>query len=131
MFNWNRYLMLAKRLAASEDEADLRTAISRAYYAAFHIAIEYCLTVRVRIPYAVVRDGKSDTSYHSRVIGALRSHANLHVREAGERLVFLRRWRNSADYRLPFDGNVRAVAHQAIVSAESMIDDLARSCQGM
>jgi uncharacterized protein (UPF0332 family) len=37
-FNWYEYLNLAKILSANGDEASLRTATSRAYYAAFHAA---------------------------------------------------------------------------------------------
>ncbi|HWB84976.1 MAG TPA: hypothetical protein VG675_12595 [Bryobacteraceae bacterium] len=37
-FNWNEYLNLATTLSANADEASQRTAISRAYYAAFHAA---------------------------------------------------------------------------------------------
>ena len=38
MFAWSEYLTLAQHLAQQEDEASQRTAISRAYYAAFHVA---------------------------------------------------------------------------------------------
>ncbi len=42
MFVWTDYLVLAERLAARDaDEAALRTAISRAYYAAYHRASTY------------------------------------------------------------------------------------------
>ncbi len=38
-FDWNDFLSLAQRLAAStEDEASQRTAISRAYYCVFNLA---------------------------------------------------------------------------------------------
>ena len=129
MFNWNCYLVCAKRLAASDDEADLRSAISRAYYAAFHTAMEFCRAVRIPMPYEVVRSGKSDTSQHSRVIVALQKNANAHLRDAGLRLASLRTWRNSADYRLPFDGSVNAVAQQAITSADRIIEELDRYCR--
>jgi hypothetical protein len=36
--NWRDFLPLATRLAAGTTEADWRTAVSRAYYAAFHVA---------------------------------------------------------------------------------------------
>lgn len=39
MFNWNEFTRLAKELAQNDsDEACLRTAASRGYYAAFHSA---------------------------------------------------------------------------------------------
>src|SRR5438477_485799 len=36
--NWRDFLSLAARLAADVTEADWRAAVSRAYYAAFHVA---------------------------------------------------------------------------------------------
>jgi hypothetical protein len=36
--NWRDFLLIASRLAADTTEADWRTAVSRAYYAAFHVA---------------------------------------------------------------------------------------------
>jgi hypothetical protein len=38
MFDWSGFLELAERLAREEDEASQRSAISRAYYGAFHLA---------------------------------------------------------------------------------------------
>ena len=39
-FDWNQYLTLANKLALSSgDEASLRSAISRAYYCAFNLAL--------------------------------------------------------------------------------------------
>ena len=37
-FNWGLYLQLARQLAGSADESAHRTAISRAYYSAYHAA---------------------------------------------------------------------------------------------
>jgi hypothetical protein len=37
-FDWNEYLVLARQLAAADDDASKRSAISRAYYFAFNIA---------------------------------------------------------------------------------------------
>ena len=37
-FNWNEYINLATTLSGNPDEASHRTAISRAYHAAFHAA---------------------------------------------------------------------------------------------
>ena len=42
VFDWRDYLHLAERLSARQsDEAAHRTAISRAYYAAYHVAAAY------------------------------------------------------------------------------------------
>lgn len=37
-FDWNEYLVLARQLAAAQDDASKRSAISRAYYFVFNVA---------------------------------------------------------------------------------------------
>ncbi len=44
MFSWSDFLSLAKQLGADADEASKRTAVSRAYYAAFHVARAWLVT---------------------------------------------------------------------------------------
>ena len=39
-FGWSEYLNLAMELGARKDEASLRSAISRAYYYVYHLALE-------------------------------------------------------------------------------------------
>lgn len=39
-FDWSTYLTLAEELGAREDEASLRSAISRAYYFVYHLALQ-------------------------------------------------------------------------------------------
>ena len=38
-FEWRDYLELARRLSANKDEASLRSAVSRAYYYVYHLAL--------------------------------------------------------------------------------------------
>ncbi len=38
-FDWSQYLVLATELGARPDEASIRTALSRAYYYVYHIAL--------------------------------------------------------------------------------------------
>jgi uncharacterized protein (UPF0332 family) len=38
-FDWNNFLILAEEIATRGDEASKRTAISRAYYFVFHLAL--------------------------------------------------------------------------------------------
>jgi uncharacterized protein (UPF0332 family) len=40
-FNWSSYLLLAQELGGRADEAARRSAISRAYYCAFHVANDH------------------------------------------------------------------------------------------
>jgi hypothetical protein len=44
------FLLLAARLSNSSDQADLRTAVSRAYYAAFHVARDFLTALGFRTP---------------------------------------------------------------------------------
>jgi hypothetical protein len=39
-FDWSQYLTLATELAARNDEASLRSSISRAYYYVYHLALQ-------------------------------------------------------------------------------------------
>ncbi len=41
-FNWTQYLILARGLGSHSEESALRSAISRAYYAAFKTAEHFC-----------------------------------------------------------------------------------------
>ncbi len=47
MFQWPAYLALARELAPRTDEASMRSAISRAYYAAYGVACDYVGSRRV------------------------------------------------------------------------------------
>jgi uncharacterized protein (UPF0332 family) len=85
-FNPEAFLRLAEELARDDPtEARLRTAISRAYYALFHLAYS---KVDLR--------SVGGNNLHDRVVKALRSTD----RQAGELLDGLRRLRNVADYQL-------------------------------
>lgn len=50
LFNWSDYLALAKDLSLSDKENALRSAISRAYYAAYNEARAYCNSKHIEIP---------------------------------------------------------------------------------
>lgn len=124
MFSSNDYLKLAERLASSpNDEAALRTAIGRAYYSAFHVANELYRELRIadQKPTVPERD-----SVHMRVTRALVEHTSARLRHAGVVLASLRRLRNDADYRFPFEGDIGAAARKAIRDAYRVIEDLKR-----
>jgi len=99
MFDPRRYFVLAKDvLAASDDEAALRTALGRAYYAAFLVAREY---VDAREIAAGPRSGRRMGS-HERVIfsvGAIPDDLAITMRS---RLFRLKRLRTNADYDLDY-----------------------------
>jgi uncharacterized protein (UPF0332 family) len=114
MFDWQDFLRVAEDLAARGDEAALRSAISRAYYAAFCSARNYLRDVQGRtIPktgaaHRIVWDEFEAGSDNSR-----RQVATLGVR--------LRRSRNRADYDDEL-ARVADIANDAIHNANNVLD---------
>jgi uncharacterized protein (UPF0332 family) len=100
-FDWRGYLTLARELAAGEpDEARARSAISRAYYAAFHVARIYQRDER-HLP--LMGEGRD----HERVARAFADdgRADARAKQVGIALDRLIRRRRAADY----DGVYRAL----------------------
>ena len=112
-FTWDDYLELAVRLTQDvEDEVALRTAISRAFYAAYHSAAHF---VRWR---GILTTGQS----HRAVWGALAKGVSIeHVRigQSGDKL---KRLRVRADYSIPFLGDLPLAAGDAITQARSLVE---------
>src|SRR5206468_7212368 len=88
--NWRDLLLLAARLAAGTTEADWRTAISRAYYAAFHVARRLLADLNFTVP-------RADRA-HQYLAFRLSNCGESAVEQAGRDLETLRRLRNRADY---------------------------------
>jgi len=97
-FDWSEYLKLAQELAgqassSASNEARLRTAISRAYYASHCKARNY------------LRDVKGDTSIpqsggaHNYVITKFKNSSNRRCRKIGMDLDRMRKNRGIADYK--------------------------------
>lgn len=95
-FNWSEYLTLARQLAGKEtnpasEEAKLRAAASRAYYAAFIKARNF------------LRDGDGlvipRKSTHQYVIKQFKSSPDRARKKIGRRLERLRDYRVLADYQ--------------------------------
>lgn len=92
----SEFLSLAIRLSASPHEADLRSAVSRAYYGAFHIARGFIEDCGIRFS-----DKKLyGSDVHRKVRFCLRESGRYDVVRAGEKLGSLRDERNQADYDL-------------------------------
>jgi uncharacterized protein (UPF0332 family) len=117
VFAWDDFLVLADRLAdETDDEASQRTAISRAYYAAYHAAAAFVRAQRLlsdshtyrRVWDAFARMADSDGA----IVGAL-----------GDRL---RQRRQLADYRTPYPGDVAWDAGAAKSEARIIVDLLRR-----
>ncbi|HEV3260817.1 MAG TPA: HEPN domain-containing protein [Gemmataceae bacterium] len=99
------YLALASQLAVKEkpSPAELRTAVSRAYYAAFNAAVDLLKKMGVRHP-----DGWEG---HKLVAEALRYSGDSKVQAASRELDDLRKARWAADYDMADD----EVEHQRTV----------------
>ena len=88
--NWRDFLLLATRLAAAGTEADWRSAVSRAYYAAFHVA----RTLLAGWNFVVPRADRA----HQYLVFRLSNSGEPAVEQSGRDLETLRRLRNRADY---------------------------------
>src|SRR5262249_23489096 len=86
------FLTLARQLSLATTESAWRSAISRAYYAAFHVARQLLEDLGFAVPYADRADGY--------VWLRLSNCGEAVVEQAGRELNDLRRHRNSADYDL-------------------------------
>ena len=107
-----RFLAQAKRLSASSNEEDWRTAVSRAYYAAFHVACDLMTDLGFSVP-------KADRA-HGYLWLRLQNCGDLPTEKAGADLKALRYFRNTADYEL-HQQITRSMAPSAIRWAESII----------
>jgi uncharacterized protein (UPF0332 family) len=87
---WRDFLPLATRLATATSEADWRTAVSRAYYAAFHVARRLLADLQFTVP-------RADRA-HQYLVFRLSNSGEAAVEQAGRDLETLRRLRNRADY---------------------------------
>ena len=100
VFDWTDYLVLAEELGQRGDEASLRSAISRAYYAAYGMARD-----RLRQTGVAIR-----TSDHKWLWDSYRDSTNNQSRMVGVNGDRLRVERNRADYDAEFPGLGSSVA---------------------
>ncbi|HEX5272273.1 MAG TPA: HEPN domain-containing protein [Gemmataceae bacterium] len=110
--NWRDFLPLATRLAGGTTEADWRTAVSRAYYAAFHVARRLLADLNFSVP-------RADRA-HQYLVFRLSNCGEPAVEQAGRDLETLRRLRNRADYdEMPALPRTQATA--AVQVAEGIV----------
>jgi uncharacterized protein (UPF0332 family) len=86
------FVHLAKQLAAGSTEAEWRSAVSRAYYGAFHVARQ----LMTELGFAVARADRAHSYLSRRLLAA----SIPQVKQAGSDLNTLRGNRNEADYDL-------------------------------
>lgn len=99
------FLELAARLMADGTEAAYRTAVSRAYYGAFHAAVMLIKEMGVSLPIG--------PESHQKVRYCLMESGEAAGVQAGDSLQILRQDRNRADYDL--DASVAFSAHSALL----------------
>jgi uncharacterized protein (UPF0332 family) len=109
------FLRLAVQLAASSTEAEWRTAVSRAYYAAFHAARRLLEDLRFTVP-------RADAA-HQYLIFRLNNCGEPSIQREAKVLDRLRQLRNRADYdwHLPF---TRSHAQAEPANAQRVIQAL-------
>jgi uncharacterized protein (UPF0332 family) len=113
--DFREYLKLATTLAAGTGEAEWRSAISRAYYAAFHVARELLMSLGFRVP-------RADRA-HSYLWLRFANAGAANVKIAGNRLNDLRSQRNRADYD-SHSSLLQATAVNEVKNAEDIIQAL-------
>ena len=88
----NDFLLLAAELSQGASESYWRSATSRAYYAAFHVAREALESNQIPVP--------ESAPGHERVYRCLNNAGEDELAKAGAKLNTLRSARNKADYEI-------------------------------
>lgn len=123
-FCWEDYLSQAQWLISASTlstltEANFRSAISRAYYAAFCTARKYLSEVeQIDIP--------TDGSAHSAVRNALKGCREADIRLLSNKLNSLRIRRNDADYLDTFSSDLSRTTQAVLQEAELVLVTLNR-----
>lgn len=119
------FIALAIRLSSSANEADLRSAVSRAYYGAFHLARSFLSDCGLRFSAKEMYGAE----IHNKVRYCLSESGSADVRFVSRELRTLRRHRNRADYDLE-SGEFRSPrAVIAMVRVAPQIADAIQRCR--
>lgn len=116
MIEPREYLLLARRLAAGSTEAEWRSAISRAYYAVFHLVLRFFEDLGFHVPRA--------DSAHKYLVLRLLNCKDPQTETAGGFLDDLRHERNVSDYDLLRD-ITQPIAQGRLQVADQIIQSLA------
>jgi len=119
--NFREFMPLAERLAQENSEANWRTSISRAYYAAFHVACEFMASHGFDVP-------KADRA-HGYLWLRLQNCGYAEVVQAGRTLKDLRTHRNRADYEKQIT-MTQQDAEKYLVDARAIVTALDGSARG-
>lgn len=106
-FTWKDYLEFANEIYLKdtkyEEELRERLALSRSYYAAFCYARDYAVLHPndSRNPYS-----PSTGDEHTQVRSYYECHKNNTMHSVAILLSHMRKWRNNADYEIPFNSSL-------------------------
>jgi uncharacterized protein (UPF0332 family) len=122
-FDWSEYFYLAKELAETSEEAELRSAVSRAYYSAFCLARNYWRDIQ-QDP-RLSRNKTNDINDHQYVAKEFiyNQSKSQPMIEIGKDLTRLRIMRNKADYEATIF-NLKREARTALMLAQNIISAL-------
>lgn len=119
------FISVAMRLANRKNEADNRTAVGRAYYGAFHVALRFLIDCGVHFP----RREMHAADIHRKVQYCLSESMNRDAMRVSDHLRGLREKRNEADYDLQSAAfRTPAVALKSLRVATEIVDGI-RRCQ--
>lgn len=116
--NGSAFIRVAEKLAPSRDEAERRTAVSRAYYAAFHAGRDFFEDLGFRVPRA-----EAAHVYLSRRLSAVSVTS---LTAVGNELNTLRGYRNQADYDMHLAMSLEK-GTAAVVMANGILSQLAKT----
>lgn len=110
--DFREFMHAAELLADEGSEGCARSAVSRAYYAAFHVGRDFLEQTGFTAP-------RADRA-HAFVFLRLSNAGDFDVVDAGQRLNQMRAWRNKADYD-PRRKVSQSDAERAIIEANDII----------
>lgn len=118
MFDWANFLKLAEKLVEQTDQAALRSAVSRAYYASYHRALGKLLDEGQMHRIDPTQPGK-----HKVIWDLYRDSVDDKRRQVGIKGDRLRKDRTNADYNNTFEANV-PMARQCVNSAKFLCQSI-------
>ncbi len=120
--NAEQFVTLAIELVSGSTEAHYRSAISRAYYGAFHTARRLLLDMGIRLP--------KGEQIHMKATFCLHDCGDSMAAEAAVELEALRTERNRADYELDAPATRQALAESQVQTAQKIVAKLRQCCSG-
>lgn len=127
-FDWDDYLIIAKKIQVStknkpdnnNNEALRRIAVSRAYYAIYHCAVNYA---ERNFGYIPVK-GEGGNDYHTQIRSQYKIQSgNYKHQEVGKLLFNLNKSRKDCDYNSNNIGNIEKLLESSIIQA-SRIEEI-------